>query len=53
MGAAIALMVWLYWTSFAMLLGAELNCELAKESKKGKIPEKPAPDAPIKLDLAA
>lgn len=37
MGAVIALMVWLYWTSFFMLVGAELNCELAKESREGKI----------------
>src|SRR5436305_3521122 len=53
LGAAVALMMWLYWTGFAMLVGAELNAELAKQSKRGKIPEKPAPDAPIKLDLAA
>ena len=46
-------MVWLYWTGFAMLLGAELNCELAKESKKGKLPAKEDPDAMTRLDLAA
>jgi membrane protein len=53
LGAAVALMMWLYWTGFAILVGAELNAELAKRSKKGKIPEKPASDAPIRLDLAA
>lgn len=53
LGAAVALMVWLYWTGFAVLLGAELNCQLAKESSKGKIAEKEAPDAPIKLNLAS
>jgi membrane protein len=53
LGAAIALMIWLYWTGFFMLLGAELNCQLAKESKKGKIPEKEAPDKITKLNLAA
>lgn len=37
LGAVIALMVWLYWNGFIMLLGAELNCELAKETRKGKI----------------
>jgi uncharacterized BrkB/YihY/UPF0761 family membrane protein len=36
-GAVIGLMVWLYWNGFVMLLGAELNCELAKETKAGKI----------------
>ena len=34
LGAAIALMVWLYWTGFAILLGAELNAELAKVNEK-------------------
>lgn len=34
LGAAIALMVWLYWTGFAILLGAELNGELAKANEK-------------------
>lgn len=53
LGAAIALMMWLYWTGFFMLLGAELNCQLAKESKEGKIPEKEAPDSMTRLDLAA
>jgi membrane protein len=37
LGAAVALMTWLYWTGFAMLVGAELNSELAKMSKQGKI----------------
>src|SRR5205807_2619641 len=40
LGAAVALMVWLYWTGFAMLVGAELNSELAKITKKGKLQEK-------------
>jgi len=53
MGAAIALMVWLYWTSFAMLVGAELNCELAKESKKGKIPQGEDASGLTSLDIAA
>jgi len=42
LGAAIALMVWLYWTGFAMLLGAELNSELAKQSSKGNLETKTA-----------
>jgi membrane protein len=53
LGAAVALMVWLYWTGFAMLVGAELNAELAKFSRKGKIPEKPEPPVITKLDIAA
>lgn len=39
----IALMTWLYWTSFAFLVGAELNSELAKKSKRGLIESRAAP----------
>jgi membrane protein len=53
LGAAVALMIWLYWTGFFMLLGAELNCQLAKESKEGKIPEKEEPDKLTRLNIAA
>jgi membrane protein len=53
MGAVIALMVWLYWTSFFMLVGAELNCELAKETSKGKIKQDEGPSGLTKLDIAA
>ena len=52
LGAAIALMIWLYWTGFAILVGAELNEELAKISKEGKLPEKHPPDSITKLNLA-
>jgi membrane protein len=53
MGAVIALMVWLYWTSFFMLVGAELNCQLAKESKMGKIKQNEDRSGLTGLDLAA
>jgi membrane protein len=53
LGAAIALMVWLYWTGFAMLVGAELNAELAKISREGKLKEKCEPPTLTKIDLAA
>jgi membrane protein len=53
LGAAIALMTWLYWTGFAMLVGAELNAELAKISREGKLKEKQEPPAITKIDLAA
>ena len=32
-----------YWTSFVLLVGAELNAELAKESKKGSLQPKESP----------
>jgi membrane protein len=53
LGAAIALMTWLYWTGFAMLVGAELNSELAKTSSDGKIEEKHEPPTITRIDLAA
>ena len=53
LGAAIALMTWLYWTSFAMLVGAELNSELAKISREGKIEEKHEPSSITRIDFAA
>ena len=48
LGAGIALMVWLYWTGFAMLVGAELNAELAKRTKEGPLEQKQEPP-PMKL----
>jgi len=53
LGAGVALMVWLYWTGFALLVGAELNAELAKKMKKGPIEQKPEEPTTIKLDLTA
>jgi membrane protein len=48
LGAGIALMVWLYWTGFAILVGAELNAELAKCTKEGPLEQKQEPP-PMKL----
>lgn len=53
LGAAVALMIWLYWTGFALLVGAEINSELAKISKEGKIEEKHEPSPITKIDYAA
>ena len=53
LGAAVALMVWLYWTGFAMLVGAELNAELAKRTEEGKIEQDHQPPPITKLDIAA
>jgi membrane protein len=40
LGAAIALMVWLYWSGFAIVLGAELNAELITSCGAPKLPLK-------------
>ena len=44
LGGFIALMIWFYWTSFVLLVGAELNAELAKRSKRGSIQSKDVPN---------
>ena len=53
LGGFIALMTWLYWNSFVLLVGAELNAELAKESAKGKIPPKEHSSENVQLGKAA
>jgi len=40
LAAAVALMVWLYWSGFAILLGAELNAELVTVCGAPKLPLK-------------
>jgi membrane protein len=53
LGAAIALMVWLYWTGFAMLVGAELNAELAKMSGGRPLQESREPPTSARSNPAA
>jgi len=43
LGGFVAMMTWLYWTSFALLVGAELNAELAKQSRKGHVRQRGEP----------
>lgn len=49
----IAFMTWFYWNSLALLVGAELNSELAKESAEGQLPAKQESDVDERLDRAA
>jgi len=49
----IAFMTWCYWNSFALLVGAAVNAELAKESTKGQLPPKEQPVADDTLGHAA
>jgi len=42
LGGGIALMTWLYWSSFVILLGAEINGELLQENGGGTLPLKQA-----------
>jgi uncharacterized BrkB/YihY/UPF0761 family membrane protein len=45
-------MIWMYWTSFVLLVGAELNAELAKESKKGGVQARLAQPEENSRDIA-
>ena len=49
----IAFMTWFYWNSLALLAGAELNAELAKESAKGQLQPKEELGEEAGLDRAA
>jgi len=53
LGAAVALMVWLYWTGFAMLVGAELNAELTKAGREAKMLDEQERVAITKVDFVA
>ena len=53
LGGFVAFMTWFYWISFPLLLGAELNAELAKESKKGQLSTKEQTTDWQELDRAA
>jgi membrane protein len=43
LGAGIALMVWLYWSGFAILLGGEINSEAIQVTNQGKLALKKPP----------
>jgi uncharacterized BrkB/YihY/UPF0761 family membrane protein len=53
MAGFIAFMIWCYWNSFVLLVGAELNAKLARESAKGQLPAKEQPVTDDSLDRAA
>jgi membrane protein len=48
LGGAIALMTWLYWTSFVILLGAEINGEVLVASGDGTLPLKQPPPQKVR-----
>ncbi len=59
LGGAIALFMWFYWSSLAILIGAEINSELVQVTGNGKLPLKQPPPAEVtpkptsEADLAA
>ncbi len=47
LGGGIALLLWMYWSSFAVLVGAELNSEIIQERGDGKLALKQPPPAKV------
>jgi membrane protein len=43
LGGGIALLIWMYWSSFCILIGAELNSEIIQQRGDGKLPLKQPP----------
>jgi membrane protein len=53
LGAAVALMVWVYYTGFVVLVGAQLNSELMQLSGDGRLALKQPPASEVKPRPAA
>lgn len=47
LGGGIALLLWMYWSSFCVLVGAELNSEIIQERGDGKLALKQPPPAKV------
>jgi len=52
LAAAVALMVWLYWSWFVILIGAEINAEVLKAKSGGKLELKQPPPKVVKTPSA-
>ena len=39
LGVALAFSIWLYWTGFVVLIGAQFNAELLQEARRRLVPE--------------
>ena len=39
LGVALAFSIWLYWTGFVILIGAQFNAELLQEARGRSAPE--------------
>jgi membrane protein len=48
LGGGIAFLIWLYWSGFLILLGAELNSEIIQVRGDGTLPLKQPPPEKVK-----
>jgi membrane protein len=53
LGGGIALLIWLYWVAFLVLLGAELNSEILHQREKATLVLKPPSSSNAPRPLAA
>jgi membrane protein len=52
-GVIVAIMLWLYWAGFALLMGAQVTAELARVSNEAMVSQTHNESKIIKLNLAA
>lgn len=52
LGGGIALLTWMYWSGFLILVGAELNSEIMQQRGDGTLPLKQPPPPKVKPTLA-
>ncbi len=52
LGGGVALLTWLYWSGFIILLGAEINSEIIQQRGDGTLPLKQPPPSKVKPTMA-